>query len=101
MGRILRRPAARQDLIDIYIYIAGDAPMRAGPFLERIDEKLRMLSDHPGVGTAGLSRFPDVRVFPLGNYMIIYRPLPNDTGIELIRVFHGARDWQRLFADEQ
>jgi toxin ParE1/3/4 len=96
MGRITRRPAARKDLIDIYKYIARDAPLRAGPFLKRINEKLVTLSNHPLMGTASLPGYPDVRIFPAGNYLIIYRPLPDGGGIELIRIYHRARDWEVL-----
>jgi len=33
---------------------------------------------------------PNLRSFPIGSYLIFYRPV--EDGIELIRVLHGARD---------
>jgi plasmid stabilization system protein ParE len=48
------------------------------------------------MGTASLPGYPDVRIFPAGNYLIIYRPLPDGGGIELIRIYHRARDWEVL-----
>ena len=100
MGTIKRRPAAKRDLINIYKHIARNAPLRAAPFLRQIDGTLQTLSDRPEIGSARLPNYPDVRVFPVGRYIIIYRPLPDEDGIDLIRVYHGARDWQSLIGDE-
>jgi len=36
-----------------------------------------------------------VRSFPVGRYVIFYRPMEN--GIEIVRVLHGARDLPPLF----
>jgi toxin ParE1/3/4 len=38
---------------------------------------------------------PNLRSFPVGNYVIFY--FPADDGIEVIRILHGARDIQQLF----
>jgi len=46
----------------------------------------------------GRSRFdlsPELRGFPVGNYLVFYRPASD--GIEIIRVLHGARDIPELF----
>lgn len=39
---------------------------------------------------------PNLRGFPLGAYVILYRPIAN--GIEVVRVLHGARDIKRLLS---
>jgi toxin ParE1/3/4 len=36
----------------------------------------------------------DLRTFPAGNYLILYRQI--DDGAEIVRVVHGARRWQEL-----
>lgn len=100
MGVIVKRPAAEGDLIEIYRNIAADAPDRARSFLEKIYQKLDLIADSPMIGSARLPSYPEVRGFPVGNYIILYRPLTEQRGIELIRVFHGARDWQRLVETE-
>jgi toxin ParE1/3/4 len=33
-------------------------------------------------------------MFPVGNYVILYRPI--EAGVEIVRVLHGARQWQDL-----
>ncbi len=38
---------------------------------------------------------PDLRSFPVGNYMIFYQPL--DEGIEIVRIISAARDVDALF----
>lgn len=100
MGRVFKRPAAERDLIDIYRYIAADAPLHAATFLRRLDQKIHLLADAPGIGSSRLPAYPEVRLFPVGNYLIIYRPLEEDEGIELIRVFHASRDWLTLLDED-
>jgi len=36
-----------------------------------------------------------LRSFPVGSYVIFYRPMEN--GVEIVRVLHGARDLPPLF----
>ena len=100
MATILRRPAAERDLIEIYKYIAKDSPSRARDFIQRIDKKIKLLADHPLIGAAKLSAYPDIRAFPIGRYLILYQPLDGEDGIELIRVIHGAREWETLLEDD-
>lgn len=45
----------------------------------------------------GVARFDirrGLRMFPVGNYLILYREI--DDGAEILRVIHGARQWQDL-----
>ena len=38
-----------------------------------------------------------LRTFPVGNYLLIYRPVQD--GIEIVRVLHGRGDIEQLFGD--
>ena len=49
----------------------------------------------PGLGPERPELGKGLRSFPVGNYLIVYRPA-ND-GIHLIRVVHGSRNLRRLF----
>jgi toxin ParE1/3/4 len=40
---------------------------------------------------------PDLRGFVVGRYLIFYRPI--EDGIEVVRVFHGARNVEALLKD--
>lgn len=44
----------------------------------------------PGLGRQESKLAPNLRSFPLGNYLIFYRPI--EDGIAVVRVLHGARD---------
>jgi toxin ParE1/3/4 len=39
---------------------------------------------------------PRLRSFPVGSYIIFYRPTQD--GVEIARILHGARDFPPLFA---
>lgn len=92
MTRILRRPRAEQDLGETYDWIADDSPANADAYIERLVATIRLLADMPRMGSCRLSRFPSVRSFPVGSHLIFYHVI--DDGIEVIRVVHGARDWE-------
>jgi toxin ParE1/3/4 len=92
MRRVLRRPKAEQDLSDIYDWIADDSTANADAYIERLVAAIRLLADMPRMGSCRLSRFPTVRSFSVGSHLIFYQPV--EDGIEVVRVIHGARDWE-------
>ncbi|MHC5763940.1 type II toxin-antitoxin system RelE/ParE family toxin [Nostoc sp.] len=95
MATILIKPLAQADLLDIWNFIASDSFDKADQLLKKIDSQLKMLASNPGMGKKRDSLTPNLRSFPVGNYLIFYRPI--NQGIEVIRVIHGARDIQSLF----
>jgi len=90
MGRVDLTVKARTDLQGIWTYIAADSPDAADRLFERIYEKCRMLSDVRQAGRSCEHLGRGVRGFPVGNYMVFYRPTQN--GVLVLRVIHGARD---------
>jgi plasmid stabilization system protein ParE len=48
--RLVRTRRARQDLVEIWQYIAADNPTAADALLDRIDESCRRLAEHPQLG---------------------------------------------------
>ena len=98
MSQIRKRPQAQEDLLEIWLRIASDSPFHADRFLDLLDDKMRRLADAPGMGRSRPELTPGLRGFPVGDYLIFYRPLP--FGIEVVRVLHGARDIDALFADD-
>ncbi|KYC41102.1 plasmid stabilization protein [Scytonema hofmannii PCC 7110] len=89
MGRLIRTARAEEDLIEIWLYIAADNQQAADKLVNRIDAKCQMLANSAGVGSARPDIAPDLRYFPVGHYLILYREILN--GIEVVRVVHGAR----------
>lgn len=96
MGLLRRTPTSRKDYAQIWDYVAEHGSTRAADDLLRtFDEKLKLLSDFPKGGQARPELRPRLRSFPVGNYLLFYRPLRG--GIELVRALHGARDLRTLF----
>lgn len=60
--------------------------------MDRIETTLLTLRDNPLAGRARAELSDHVRSFPIGNYVVFYRPMSD--GIELIRVLNGYRDIQ-------
>lgn len=104
MSRIIRRPAAKQDLIEQADYIARNNLQAAYRFLDAVEETLALLSRFPEIGKSRNvhSRvFANVRQFPITGfekYLVFYRPIK--AGIEILRVLHGARDLKRILDDD-
>lgn len=95
MPAIVKRPRAKTDLAEIWDYIADDSEARADDFVDRIDKKLHTLAQQPGLGRLRDELAADLRSFPIGRYVVFYRPLPR--GVEIVRVLHSARDFNTDF----
>lgn len=87
---ISRRPRAQLDLIEIWTYIADDNEAAADRLLRRIDSTLHMLAGTPLAGRARPELRPEIRSFPVGNYVIFYTAQPN--AIDVVRVLNRYRD---------
>jgi toxin ParE1/3/4 len=64
-------------------------------WIDKIDEKIRLLAEFPGLGAQRDELIPHMRSFPVGNYLIFYRAIAD--GIEVVRVLHGARNLRQVF----
>lgn len=89
------------ELLEIATVIADDHPDAAERFLDAADHTFELLAEQPHMGRA--RKFPsgsmkDLRSFRVNgfdNYLIFYRPVSG--GIEVLHVYHGARDLDALF----
>ena len=97
MSELSFSPTARRDLHAILDYIARDNPRSAIAVVQKIEQKSRLLADSPEMGILREDLAPALRVWPVGRYLIFYRPASD--GIDVVRVVHGSRDWERLFDD--
>lgn len=95
MPVIVKSPRAKADLAELWDYIADDSEARADEFVETLDRKFRTLAERPHIGRARDELATDLRSFPVGRYVLFYRPIPD--GIEIVRVLHGARDVDAIF----
>ena len=86
--------SARQDLADIFDYIARDKLVAASNWVSRIEEKCELIATTPGFGEVRPELGEDIRSSKLGRYVIFYRPIEN--GIEVLRVIPGDREIRSL-----
>lgn len=100
--RIIRRPAADNDVLEAAIRIAADNPSAAMRFMDATYEtELRLLAT-PGMG--GLAKFEHAAVAGMRfhlvrgfrKYLIFY--IPTADGIDVVRVLHGSRDLKAIFS---
>ena len=101
MPRLVIAPEARQDLRAIRDYIAKDDRKAAPRLVMRLRDMARMLAGAPVIGRARPEFSAGVRSFVVNRYVLFYRPLTRAAGVELVRVLHGARDVDIVFAGEE
>ena len=87
--------AARSDLDEIWFYIAQDDPDAADKFIQSLVQRFPIIASQPEIGRKREELAPRLRSFPVGRYLIFYRPI--DSGVEIARVLQGARDFPPLF----
>lgn len=97
MAQVLLTPEAEESRIEIWLHVAGDSPEAADRLLEGIDEKCRLYATQPEMGSARPDLGRQVRCFPVGNYVVVYRPI--EDGIVVLLVVHGARDIPTVFRE--
>jgi len=100
-ARIIRSEAAFRDLDEQAKFIQRDSPNAAIRFLAASEASFRLLADMPELGERqdfGRKEFAGLRAWPVRgfeNYLVFYRPI--ESGIEVLRVLHAARDIAALF----
>jgi len=94
-------PQAREDLIEIYIYIGLDNPSAAERIFVAIQSKAEILVVYPRIGV----RRPDIRrstrLLIEGPYLILCETHPDtDEGLidkaEIVRIIDGRRNLKNL-----
>jgi toxin ParE1/3/4 len=105
MARVLKREAAKRDLISQWVWYAENASTEvADRFLRAADSTLNLLSTQPESGSPFLVRKPELqgmRRVPVSDgfekILLFYFPLQD--GVDLVRVVHGNRELAQLFAE--
>lgn len=90
---------SRQDLDEIWSFIAGDSWDAADNFIDRILEKCCLVAENPGLGRAREDLAEGIRGFPVGNYLIFYHVSGDALFVD--RVLSGYRDLIAAFPDDQ
>lgn len=95
MARVRFAKPAIHDFAEIGARIAKDNERISRDFIASLKDKCYRISDMPLIGRQRDDYGPDIRSFPFGNYIIFYRPMTS--GIAVLRVIHGARDFPAAF----
>lgn len=84
-------PSAKRDLDDIFTYISKDNPRAALKLVDALESRCWTLAVRPLLGHTrpDLLLPEDIRVFPVGSYLIVYRP--HTKPLQIVRFWHAAR----------
>jgi toxin ParE1/3/4 len=95
MSKVVRSLPARDDLRQIWLYVAQDNLSAADRLIDRFERNLFSLARNPLMGASADHFRPGLRQFTVGNYVLFYEL--TDDGIRVVRVLHGARKLDDLF----
>jgi plasmid stabilization system protein ParE len=70
--------------------VERQSPQGATQLRELFLAAFQTLADNPYIGQACPEFGDELRIFPVGSYVILYKPRTN--GIDVVQVTHGARD---------
>ena len=101
MARIIRRPAARRDIVHYFAYLVEHVGLEtARRFQQAVEQTYDDLAEMPSMGAPGKVRqgqFAGVRLWRVrgfASYLIFYRSLSD--GVQIERVIHASQDYQRI-----
>ena len=96
MVKLLWLTSAKDDLKDIYDFIAADSTKYARHQIKQIRERANVLKSNAYAGKIVKEYDSDsIREIVIGHYRIIYRVI-NDKLIHILLIHHGARRFPRL-----
>ncbi len=100
--KVLWRPRAREDLLDIYVAIGLDNVSAAERMHVTLEDRVRQLEKAPRSGMRRPEIAQAARVLVEGVYLILHETHPDtDDGpieaVEIVRIVHGSRDLGRIF----
>lgn len=93
--RIRYTTAAQEDLKSLLDFILENHPTNALVVLQRIEDRIRLLSTQPEMGRPG--RIPETRelVIPRTPFVVPYQIRGNS--LIILRVYHAAQKWPESF----
>lgn len=92
MTRILWSSKARSDMADIWLWLAETAsPAMADDILDRITERVSVLTTHPMLGPVRSDIAEKARMLVCDRWLVLYL-IADDGNVHVVRVVDGARD---------
>ena len=83
---------ARDDLVDIWEFIAEHDELAADRYIEHMRLRARELIRYPHLGRMRREIHPGIRGLLFRNHLIFYRV--KKTSVQILRILHGSMDLQ-------
>lgn len=91
MVKLVWTELSREDLNEIFDYIAEDSKRYASITINRIYNKAQDIIDNPYAGRIVPElNTKEIRELIMGNYRIVYKIVSNHR-VDIVRVYHSAR----------
>lgn len=91
-------PEARIDLDELWFYIASNgSPENADRVVDSLTKRFFLLGMHPRAGRRRDDLRPGLRMFPVSDYLVLYRIEAEHVLIQ--RVVRGSRDLEALLGE--
>ncbi len=98
MAAVIWDPEAEHDLREIayFIGVQRGSPLAARCLIDSIRQKCALYASHPEMGQERPDFEPGIRVFRVGNHVVLY--FPRTDGIYVVRIFEGHIDYPDVFS---
>lgn len=103
--RIVYAEKVFEELVELSLYLAEESYEASQRFLDACEASIQFLAENPQVGatrqfnSSDLSNIRIWRIKSFEKYLIFYHPIEN--GIRVVHVIHSARDYPRIFGNDQ
>lgn len=99
MARVVQTRESLEDLREIGRYIArqSGSAIISVRFIAKIEDRCAAYARQPEMGDLRPDLGENLRLFPVGEYVVVYSPL--EDGILVLLVAHGSRRIRRLLRD--
>ncbi len=92
-------PEAEDDLEELWFYIASNGSVDAADrFVDALTTRFFLLATHTRAGRQRDDLSRGMRMFPAGDYVVLYRIDGDD--VVIVRVVRGSRDLEPLFDED-
>jgi toxin ParE1/3/4 len=92
MARRRIRPDSKEDLNQIWTFVAVNNPKAGDAMIDRLTEAFEMLLTMPLAGRARPEFGENLRSFVVDNHVVFYETVPE--GIDIVRIMHGRRNFE-------
>ncbi|MFI5012483.1 MAG: type II toxin-antitoxin system RelE/ParE family toxin [Hyphomicrobiales bacterium] len=94
MSKVRFTHRAREDFLEIWLYIAPRNPQAADRVYDRIEESCQLLRDHPQLGPARPEIAEGARALIIERWIALYRLV--EDGVQVVRIIDGVRDLTQI-----